>query len=245
MWQADDGVETAFPSFLAAFDGKVVDHAARGDGRQFAIAALGLAGLSCDCARPSRFWLLSITFLAALAHGFGAGDGSFSRSCLAPVFVSGAVTFGFAFQRQFDQAVYQLGIRQAAGFPQLGIHADLGEAGDGVDFVQVDGVGVFIDHEINARHPGAIDGLVSADGNFPDEFSRFSGQGGRDKQPGSAVHVFGFVGVELAAGFHLAGHGSLRFIISQYADFDLAHIFDATLDEYAPVVGRGFEQPFL
>src|SRR5690242_8892640 len=36
------------------------------------------------------------------------------------------------FDSQFDQAADEVGVADAARLPQLGIHADLGEAGDGV-----------------------------------------------------------------------------------------------------------------
>jgi len=45
---------------------------------------------------------------------------------------------GDALDRELDQPVEQIRIRQAARFPELRIHADGGESGDRVQFVEVD-----------------------------------------------------------------------------------------------------------
>ena len=51
---------------------------------------------------------------------------------------SRAGLFPVALEGQFDQAVQKLGVRNAARFPELGIHADGGKARNGIDLVQVD-----------------------------------------------------------------------------------------------------------
>ena len=45
----------------------------------------------------------------------------------------GAVTLRLALHGKLDQSIHQLVVGQTAGIPQLGIHADGGEAGHGVD----------------------------------------------------------------------------------------------------------------
>ncbi len=43
-----------------------------------------------------------------------------------------------AFGGQGDEAVDKLLVRKARGLPELGVHADAGKAGHGIDFVEVD-----------------------------------------------------------------------------------------------------------
>ena len=49
--------------------------------------------------------------------------------------------FFVAFGGEGDEAVDQLFVGDAGGLPELGVHADAGEAGHGVDFVEVDAGG--------------------------------------------------------------------------------------------------------
>lgn len=53
------------------------------------------------------------------------------------IFVGGfqGAVAGVALEGQLDEFRDKLCVWQAAGFPQFGVHADFGEAGDGVDFV--------------------------------------------------------------------------------------------------------------
>ena len=86
--------------------------------------------------------------------------------------------------RRASGPVNQPGVGQAGGFPEFGVHADAGEAGDGVDFVQVDRAGDLIDKEIDPGHAGTINGLVGLYGHLADLFGRRGGQGCRDEQAG-------------------------------------------------------------
>ena len=47
------------------------------------------------------------------------------------------------FEGEFDEVVDQLWIGQPGSFPQLGIHADGGEAGNGVEFIDKTCEGLF------------------------------------------------------------------------------------------------------
>ena len=82
-----------------------------------------------------------------------------------------AVAVCFAFHCQFDQTVNQFVVRQPAGFPKFGIHADLREAGDGVQLVEINLVRIFFNEEIDARHACTINGLVGTHGIFTNTFS--------------------------------------------------------------------------
>ena len=46
--------------------------------------------------------------------------------------------FVVAFEGERDEAVDQFFVGDAGGLPELGVHGDAGEAGHGVDFVEVD-----------------------------------------------------------------------------------------------------------
>src|SRR5437588_5849687 len=66
--------------------------------------------------------------------------------------------------RQLDEPIQQLCIGQSARFPQLGVHADLGEAWEGVDFVDVDFVGPLLQEEIDASEATEVEGGKCLDG---------------------------------------------------------------------------------
>jgi len=61
-----------------------------------------------------------------------------------------------AFDGQVDEAADQFLDGHARGFPHLGIHGDRGEAGDGVDLVDVEIAVIFVEEEIHARHAGQL-----------------------------------------------------------------------------------------
>jgi hypothetical protein len=66
--------------------------------------------------------------------------------------VFGAGFFGVLFEGQLDEFVDELGEGNAAGFPEFGVHADGGEAGDGVHFVEIDFSAFFSKEKIDASH---------------------------------------------------------------------------------------------
>src|SRR6185312_16955324 len=59
-------------------------------------------------------------------------------------------------KREFNESIDEFWILQSRGCPQLGIHADGGEAGHGIDLIHVKLVIVRIEQEIHARQPGTI-----------------------------------------------------------------------------------------
>src|SRR5579875_3559076 len=85
-----------------------------------------------------------------------------------------------ALDSQFDQAIQQLCVAQAAGFPELGIHADLGKAGHGVNLVDVDLARLFLEEEIDAREAAEVERGKSLDGLSADHLGGFLGNIGRD-----------------------------------------------------------------
>ena len=58
--------------------------------------------------------------------------------------------------RQPDKPVQQLRIRYARGLPEFWIHADRGETGDRVQFVEIDGIGLLPYQKVDSRHSGAV-----------------------------------------------------------------------------------------
>src|SRR5215469_3284333 len=88
--------------------------------------------------------------ILALQGAGGAGrklDGVF-RACFLVV----------KFEGELNEFVDQFCVGNAGGFPQLGIHADGGEAGDGVELVEIDLAGLAIEEEIAAGHASSVDG---------------------------------------------------------------------------------------
>lgn len=78
-----------------------------------------------------------------------------------------------AIERQSNQSIQQFAVWDAGGGPELGIHADAGKTGQGVDFVEVKFIGFLIQKEIDPRHGRTAQRLVSFNGNLSD----FIGQG--------------------------------------------------------------------
>jgi len=83
-----------------------------------------------------------------------------------------------AFGSKVDETVDKLLVRKARGFPELGVHADAGEAGHSIDFVEVDPCGlrfpaffVFdcgLHKEVDAGEAGAVAGAEGGDGHLAD-----------------------------------------------------------------------------
>src|ERR1700741_234567 len=76
----------------------------------------------------------------------------------APDLVFGAGFFGVLFEGERDETVDQFAEGDAAGFPELGIHADGSEAGDGVHFVEIDLSALLFQEEIDAGHAAQLQG---------------------------------------------------------------------------------------
>ena len=60
------------------------------------------------------------------------------------------LALGVAFQCQLDEAVDEFAVADAAGLPQFGVHADGGEAGKGVDLVEVEALGAALESAVDA-----------------------------------------------------------------------------------------------
>ena len=78
------------------------------------------------------------------------------------------VAVGFACESQIDEPIHQLCVGESSGFPQLGIHADAGEARNGVELVEQDAAAPAVEKEVDARVPGRADGLERLDRKLPD-----------------------------------------------------------------------------
>src|ERR1039457_3036447 len=69
-------------------------------------------------------------------------------SGVSPCEAGGLLQF-VAVQRERDQAVQQFAEANPAVLPHLGVHADGGEARDGIDLVDVEAAGPLLQKEIN------------------------------------------------------------------------------------------------
>ena len=68
-------------------------------------------------------------------------------------------------------------VGDAGGLPEFGVHADAGEAGHGVDFVEIDAGGLAcpfwlsgLHEEVDAGEAGAVAGAEGGDGHLADLF---------------------------------------------------------------------------
>src|SRR5499425_19044 len=138
---------------------------------------------------------------------------------------------------EVDQPRDELGVGDAGGFPELGIGAGRGEAGQRVDLVD-EHAALALDEEVHAREPRAVHG---AEG-LHRELAHAAGDLGRQRcghlEGGVTLAVLRLVVVPLARVADLAGHGSLRMVVAEHGDLDLASLHGA-LDEDATVVSRG------
>src|SRR5882762_494959 len=64
--------------------------------------------------------------------------------------VFGARFFGVLFEGQLNQFVDEFAERDAAGLPKFRVHADGGEAGNGVHFVKINLAAFFLQEEVDA-----------------------------------------------------------------------------------------------
>ena len=89
-----------------------------------------------------------------------------------------------ALESQIDQPIDQRRIRDARRLPQLGIHADLCKARNGVQFVDPQLSADFVQQKVHARHSRAIQGFVRQEGHLAYLLREFSVQRSRDEQLG-------------------------------------------------------------
>jgi len=165
----------------------------------------------------------------------------------------GLLFFLVAFGGQGDEAVDKLLIGQARGLPELGEHADAGEAGHGIDFVEVDagwlcfpallGLDGGLHEEVNAGEAGAVAGAEGGDGHLADlvrfGFAEFRGD---DGDAGVGV-VLGVVVVEFGAGDYFSDDGGLGGVVAEDGYFEFAGLdtgaADALLNDEFPVEAGG------
>ena len=86
-----------------------------------------------------------------------------------------------AIESQSNQFIEQVAVFEAGGFPKFGIHADAGEAGKCVYFIEIKFIGFLIQKEINPRHGrtaqrhvsfnSSLSDFTGKDFQFPREFS--------------------------------------------------------------------------
>ena len=137
-----------------------------------------------------------------------------------------------AFGGEGDEAVDELFVGYAGGLPELGVHADAGEAGHGVDFVEVDagGFGFLVlfgfdgglHEEVDAGEAGAVAGAEGGDGHLADLFGFGFGEiRGDDGDAGVGV-VLGVVVVELGAGDDFADDGGFGGVVAEDGYFEFA-----------------------
>src|SRR5512137_2516667 len=105
-------------------------------------------------------------------------------SWCSPEAVLRAVPGGFAFQRKLDETVDQLGVRHPAGFPEFGIHANAGETGYRVDFIEYHLAGVLFEEEVCACHAGTVNRFIGSRCQLSDIFGSIIRDGSRDEQFG-------------------------------------------------------------
>src|SRR5437773_6955431 len=84
--------------------------------------------------------------------------------------VGEAVALLLALDREADQFVQEARQGEAARLPELGIHGNGGEAGQGVQLVDENAVGAALEKEIHARHAGDPRGAEGRDSESPDFF---------------------------------------------------------------------------
>src|SRR5215469_14134934 len=122
---------------------------------------------------------------------------------------------GVTLKSELNQTIDELRIGEACGGPQLGIHADRGKAGHGVDFVQVDLAGLGIHQEIHAREPRAVHCAEGGNGQFPHLLGLRFGQLRRNDELRAFIKILCGVIVELLAGHDFSGYRGLRAVIAQ------------------------------
>ena len=100
-------------------------------------------------------------------------------------------------------------VRQAGGFPEFRVHADGGEAGDGVDFVQQNAPGAVLEEKVHAGHAQAFERAERAHGVFLKFFHLRLGELRGNQQARAFLEIFRGVIVKFAVRDDLAGNRTL------------------------------------
>jgi len=75
-----------------------------------------------------------------------------------------------ALDGETDQFIQQVAIAHAGGLPHFGIHADAGETGVGVDFIELETAGFPAEKKINPGHAVALQDFKDLDSGLADGF---------------------------------------------------------------------------
>ena len=103
-------------------------------------------------------------------------------------------------------------------FHQLRIHADVGEARQGVDFVQND-TAILLQEEVYSRQALAAQCLVCLNSSFPQHIRLCIGNPCRNKELRSACDVFVFIVVKFCCRLDFSNIRCKRCIITEYCHF--------------------------
>ena len=103
-------------------------------------------------------------------------------------------------------------------FHQLRIHADVGEARQGVDFVQNDAA-ILLQEEVHSRQALAAQCLVCLNSSFPQHIRLCIGNPCRNKELRSACDVFVFIVVKFCCRLDFSNIRCKRCIIAEYGNF--------------------------
>src|SRR5580704_11664873 len=93
----------------------------------------------------SYYYVANRDFISSGVERAGGAAGQFDG-------ILGARLFGMKFEGQLDEAVDQLRVRKPRGFPQLRVHADGGEARNGVELIYENLVGAAFEEKVTASH---------------------------------------------------------------------------------------------
>src|ERR1043166_5370591 len=109
-----------------------------------------------------------------------------------------------ALESKLDQPLDEPRVLQLRRFPQLRIHRDAREAGDGVDLVDVKPIRAALEKEVDAREARCADGLERRDRVAAQLVALLLRQLRRDHELRGVVDIFVRIVVELAARQDLA-----------------------------------------
>src|SRR5205807_9693768 len=114
-----------------------------------------------------------------------------------------------ALQSQLDQPLNQLWVFYSGSRPQLGVHADRGEARHGIDLIEIYLAGLGVHQEVHAGQAGAVHCLERSDCHFLQLFHLLSGELCRDDEIRTFVQILGVVVVYLGCRYYLARYRRL------------------------------------
>src|SRR5215831_115021 len=112
---------------------------------------------------------------------------------------------GVALQREPDELVDQLGIRQPGRLPQLRIHRDRREAGNRVELVHEEPPSTLLEEEVDARHAVDPERAICVDGDPANGFGVDVGEWRGHEQLGCTVDVLVVEVVEVMTWNDLTG----------------------------------------